>query len=151
MAMGGAVLVTVMMTGFITSTPTVCFAREGSGESPGVTRTSGAMTVWNSVTTTSPYVATRLGATVKTLVVVAASTTVDKNVAKDVEVRTLVRSSKVAKVPVSVPMTPGATGIFTVLSMTRALDTVMTRELVVASTTVDKEAGIVTLMGTKVT
>lgn len=151
MAMGGAILVTVITTGFITSVPTVCLARPASGEFPGVTKTSGAMTVWNCVTTTSPYVATRLGATVKIFVVVEASTMVDRNVAKDVEDRTLVSSSKSVAVPINVPERFGATGIVTVLSMTTALDMVMTREKVVASTTVDREAGMVTLMGTKVT
>lgn len=152
MGMGSGVFVTVMTTGFNTSTPTVCLARPaGSGEFPGVTKTSGAMTVWNCVTTTSPYVATRLGATVKTLVVVEASTMVDKNVAKDVEDTTLVKSSNSGRVPTNVPVKPGATGIVTVLSMTTALDMVTTRELVEASTTVDKKAGMVMLVGTKVT
>lgn len=151
MGMGSGVLVTVMTTGFNISTPTVCLARPGSGEFPGVTKTSGAMTVWNCVTTTSPYVATRLGATVKTFVVVEASTMVDRNVVNDVDDRTLVSSSKSGTVPTNVPVKSGATEIVTVLSITTALDMVTTRELVEASTTVDKKAGMVMLVGTKET
>lgn len=149
--MGAAILVTVTTTGSTISVPIVCLPREGSGKGLGVTNTSGAMTVWNCVTITSPYVATRLGATVKTFVVVEASRTVERNVEKDVELRTLVIPGKDDTIPVMVPVIPGATGIVVVLSITTGLDMVITRVLVVASTTVDSEADMVMLMGTKVT
>ena len=95
--------------------------------------------------------ATRLGATVKTFVDVDASTTVEKNVEKDVEDTTLVISGKVVTIPGRVPVKPGSTGIVTVLSMTTGLDMVITRDEVEASTTVDRWADTVMLMGTEVT